>query len=218
MLKVDLHTHSSASVDGGIRAEQYQQLLTDGRLDALAITDHNRIDMAVTLRKSLGNRIIVGEEITTTGGEIIGLFLHKPVQPNLSPLKTVQAIKGQGGIVYIPHPFETVRRGLSRQTLEEIAEYIDIVEVYNGRAVFQNRGPEAVAWARLYQLLPAASSDAHGIKGIGSAYTLVNTVPTRDSFMRLFRTGRLITTRPPLFSLLSPKFNRVRNRLRPGAA
>lgn len=218
MYKTDLHTHSGASADGGIRPEQYRQLLDSGRLDVMAITDHNRIDMAQALHKELGERIIVGEEITTTQGEIIGLFLKRPIQPNLPPLTTVQAIKEQGGIVYIPHPFEIVRRGLSAMTLEAIAEYIDVVEVYNGRAVFQNRGPQAVAWAKLHHKLPAASSDVHGYKGVGSAYTMLEDLPTTANCMKLLARGRLMTTRPPLLSLFAPKLNRLHKKLRSGKA
>ncbi len=153
MYKIDLHTHSIASADGGIKAEQYRRLLAHGALDCVAITDHNRIDMATELAQELHDQIIIGEEITTTDGEIIGLFLQKPIAPNLSPLETVQSIKDQGGFVYIPHPFETVRSGLSERTLDQIVDYIDIIEVYNGRAVVQNRGPQAVAWAKVHQKL-----------------------------------------------------------------
>lgn len=139
MYKVDFHTHSTASPDGSIKAAQYKQLLDSGRLDAIAVTDHNRIDFALALQQELGSKIIVGEEIMTTEGEIIGLFLKELVPAKLSPLETVQAIKKQGGLVYIPHPFETVRKGLQAKSLAAITDYIDIMEVYNGRAMLQNR-------------------------------------------------------------------------------
>lgn len=214
MHKVDLHTHSTASVDGGIKPDQYRHLLEVGVLDCIAITDHNRIDMAVSLSRDLGDKIIVGEEITTTGGDIIGLFLQSPISPNLAPVETVKIIKQQGGFVYIPHPFEMVRSGLTEHTLDEIIEYVDIIEVYNGRAIFQNRGPQAVAWAKLHQKLRAASSDAHGLKGVGSAYTTTEHLPKKENFLEVLGKGHLISSRPPFVSLFSPKANRLRKRFR----
>ncbi len=102
MFKIDLHTHSSASPDGGITPQQYAHVLATNQLDLIAVTDHNRIDTALELHRALGDRIIVGEEIMTTSGEIIGLYLEKPVSAGLSPDETISQIKQQGGIVYIP--------------------------------------------------------------------------------------------------------------------
>src|SRR5580765_8441960 len=96
MFRVDLHTHSVASPDGGISADQYAHALSTGLLDVIAITDHNQIDFALNL-------------------------------------------KDQGGLVYIPHPFETVRKGLHPATLEELIDYVDVVEICNGRVLLQNR-------------------------------------------------------------------------------
>ncbi|MDB5163808.1 MAG: hypothetical protein JWS12_426 [Candidatus Saccharibacteria bacterium] len=212
--KVDLHTHSEASPDGGIKLEQYREILRQNVLDCLAITDHNRIDLAASLQKEFNDKVIVGEEITTTAGEIIGLYLTLPIAPNMSPQATVQAIKAQKGLVYIPHPFETVRSGIAKSTLEEIIDYVDIIEVHNGRAFFQNRGPEAAAFATLHQRVRAASSDAHGLKGLGTCYTLLDELPTKDTLMELMPKAKLIANRPPLQTLLYPKFHRFAKKLR----
>jgi predicted metal-dependent phosphoesterase TrpH len=115
MLKVDLHTHSVASPDGGISESQYQQVLNKGTLNCIAITDHNEVDFAIAMNKKFGDKIIVGEEIMTTQGEIIGLFLTEKVPAGLSPEETVKQIRKQGALVYIPHPFETFRHGLSAE-------------------------------------------------------------------------------------------------------
>ena len=213
MIKVDLHTHSSASPDGGISPEQYLKALEDDGFDCLAITDHNTIDVALSLNKSLGERIIVGEEIATPEGEIIGLFLTKAIAPGQSPLAVVRAIKEQGGLVYIPHPLESLRSGLSRRALDNLVHDIDIVEVHNGRAVFQNRGPQAATWARINRKVMAASSDAHGHKGLGTAYTMLVEIPNRDNLVRLLKTARFVTNRAPLKTLLYPKINRLRKKL-----
>ncbi len=213
MIKIDLHTHSIASPDGGIKPEHYDRALESGQLDCIATTDHNTIDVACSLHDSLGKHIIVGEEITTTNGELIGLFLKRSVAPRQSILATAQAIKAQGGLVYIPHPFETLRKGVSEASLNQIAELVDIVEVHNGRAVFQNRSPQAAAWARMNRKAVAASSDAHGHKGLGGTYTLVAELPTAQTLVKLLKKGRFVTNRPPLRTLLYPKIHRLHKRL-----
>lgn len=212
MYKIDLHTHSTASPDGGIRMEQYAQALEDGVLDFIAVTDHDTIKAAKELFHSLGERIIIGQEVSTAEGEIIGLYLTKRVKPGQPAYQSAEDIKSQGGIVYVPHPFETVRKGLNEASLNGIAELVDIVEVHNGRAFFQNRGPEATTWARLHGKVVAASSDAHGTKGLGATYTVVTEEPGRDSLTQLLSLGRSITGRPPLRSLLYPKAHRLRKR------
>lgn len=216
MYKVDLHTHSTASPDGGITAEQYQQLLADNVLDCIAITDHNTIGLALHLHKQLGNTIIVGEEIDTRQGEIIGLFLKEAVPAGLDLADAIAAIKVQGGLVYLPHPFETVRKGISKHNLDPVAGFVDIVEVYNGRAVAQNKGPEATVWARLQQKPGAASSDAHGVKGVGTAFTTLSEPPTAKNLLKLLPTAHLTMKRPPIHSLLYPKLHRLRRRLKRG--
>jgi predicted metal-dependent phosphoesterase TrpH len=214
MFKVDFHTHSVASIDGGISAQQYRQLLDDGRLNCVAVTDHNRIDFALELHRELGDKVIVGEEIMTSAGELIGLFLTTAIDPGMSPLDTVHAIHSQGGLVYLPHPFETVRHGLQVGVLETLAEQIDIVEGHNGRAVLQNRSNQALAWAKQHDKPVAASSDAHVWRGTGHAYTVIDSLPTVKKLKDSLRQGSLVTGRPPLNTLAYPKINRWWHKLR----
>ena len=213
MFKVDLHTHSATSHDGGISAEQYAHALSTGVLDVIAVTDHNKIDFAMRLQAELGDRIIVGEEIMTTSGEIIGLYLTERIKPGLSPLETVKQIKNQGGIVYIPHPFETVRKGLSADVLKEIVDHIDIMEVCNGRAFLQNRHTKSVIFAKLHRLRSAASSDAHGLKGLGKTYTQTKEIPSQESLLAVMTTGTPIARHPSPRALLYPKYHVLRKKL-----
>ena len=212
MLKIDLHTHSVISPDGGISAKQYRKALESGQLSCVAVTDHNQIDFAVQLNKELGPRIIVGEEIMTSAGEIIGLFLTEVVPPGLTPKETIRHIKDQGGLVYIPHPFETVRKGLSRTMLDELVDDIDVVEIYNGRAVFQNKTEKALEWTLSNRKPGAASSDAHGPKGLGRTYTTVTDIPRRDTLASLLHTATFTVTRPRTRAILYPKYHRLRKR------
>ena|ERR1700741_1009228 len=213
MYKVDLHTHSSQSPDGGITADQYRKALRSGLLDVIAITDHNSVAMGLDLNREFGDQIIVGEEIMTTHGEIVGLYLSEKVPAGLSPLDTIKHIKDQGGIVYIPHPFETIRKGIAPHILESIADYVDIIEVCNGRAFLQNRSAQAVVWARLNQKDSAASSDAHGYRGLGRTYSDLPQMPTRDTLLTLLDTAVLRTRNPSFRALLYPKYHRLRKKI-----
>lgn len=213
MYKVDLHTHSQASADGGISPEQYAKALESELLDYIAITDHDRVDFALGLNKALGDKIIVGQEITTTDGELIGLFLKHRVEPGLSAIDTANNIREQGGLVYVPHPFETVRSGVSRQTLDNIEDLIDIVEVHNGRAIVQNFSPAAAAWAKSHGKAGASSSDAHGYKGLGQSYSIVNEKPSRGALVQNLSMVNLSHRRPPIYTLFYPKLFRLLKRL-----
>ena len=214
MYKVDLHTHSSASKDGGITEEQYQQVLENGILDCIAVTDHNRIDHALELQQVLGDRIIVGEEIKSSAGDIIGLYLTEKIPAGLTPLETMQKIKEQGGIVYIPHPFESARNGMHPGVLEELTDYVELVEICNGRSFMQHRSAQAVVWARLNYKTGVAASDAHGHLGLGRTYTQISAQPTKDTLLELLKSSSLHTASPSLRSLLYPKYHRLRRKLK----
>ena len=214
MYKVDLHTHSTASPDGGLRLDDYRRMLESGQLDSIAVTDHDAIEGALQLRQELGERIIVGEEITTTEGEIIGLYLNQLVPPGQTPEETVKLIRAQNGLVYIPHPFETVRKGLPLATLDRIGPEVDIVEIHNGRAYFQDKSSDARAWAEAHGVAMAASSDAHGRAGWGRTCSLVTELPTRDSLRVLLNQAGLHAKKVGPRGILYPKLNRVRKRFR----
>jgi predicted metal-dependent phosphoesterase TrpH len=214
MYKVDLHTHSNASPDGGISEEQYRKALENNVVDYIAITDHNQLGTALELQRALGERIIVGEEIMSSAGEIVGLYLTQRVEPGLTPLETVKQIKDQNGLVYIPHPFETVRKGLHPSMLEELVDYVDLMEVCNGRAFLQNRSTQAAVWARLNHKTGAASSDAHGYHGLGRTFTQVADKVDRDNLLELMAGGTLRTAHPSVRALLYPKYHRLRRKLK----
>ncbi len=214
MYKIDLHTHSSLSPDGGLTLEQYEAALEKGTLDCIAITDHNQVNFALAMQARHGDKIIVGEEIMTTQGELVGLYLKELVPSGLSAAQTIAIIKAQGGIVYVPHPFESVRKGVHPEVLDALLEQIDLIEVCNGRAFLQDRSAQAVLYAKLNYLLPAASSDAHGPKGLGKTYTGLKAIPTRETMLELAKSAVLITDRPKLTALLYPKYNKLKKKLK----
>lgn len=210
---VDLHTHSQASPDGSLRLIDYRNMLELGALHCIAVTDHNTIAVAEQLQKELGKeRIIIGEEVTTLQGEVIGLFLTNVIPAGLSLAKAVACIKEQGGLVYVPHPFETVRSGIAPAHLDEIASSVDIIEIHNGRAIFQNKGRDARIWATTHTVAGAASSDAHGISGWGRSYSILNEMPTRETLVDLLRSAHYRQQYVGTRGILYPKLNRIRKR------
>lgn len=210
MYKVDLHTHSIASPDGSLGLEDYRRTLAGHVLDYIAITDHNTIDFALSAQAALGPQIIIGEEITTTEGEVIGLFLQEAVPPGLGLADAVARIHGQGGLVYVPHPFETVRSGVSLAALDGITKAVDIIEMYNGRALFQKRGSLASAWAADHHVAGAASSDAHGVYGWGNTYSIIDRPPDVRTLQRALQAARYHCGTVGLRGVLYPKYNRLR--------
>lgn len=211
MPRIDLHTHSIASPDGGLSAKDYESTLRSGRLDVVAITDHDRIDFAKMLHEVLGDAVIVGEEISTLDGDIIGLFLHDAIPAGKSIEETVAVIHEQGGIVYIPHPFETVRKGITLDALNRIANEADIVETYNGRTL-QNRGSLAKKWAEDHDVVCASSSDAHGSHGWGKTASIVTEKPTQKTLLSLLASAEYHTSSTGFAGKMYPKLNRLRKR------
>ena len=215
MIRIDLHTHSEASIDGGLSPEDYASLLQNETLDVIAITDHDRIDFALGMQKALGAEfIIVGEEISTIDGEIIGLYLKKPVSPGMSAQETVDAIHAQGGLVYIPHPFEKVRKGIQIDALNNLMDHIDIIETNNGRAISKKHSLSAQTWSVKHMVPGVSSSDAHGKHGVGHSYTIINNRPSRSSMLNELEDATYVHNLPPLHSLLYPKFNRFKKMLK----
>lgn len=192
MLKVDLHVHTAYSDDCLTTCFDALRWARRRGLDALAVTDHNTIAGALVLRKLSTLPIIVGEEIRTTQGEIIGLFLVEEVPPDLSPAETVRLIHQQGGLVYVPHPLDRVRRSvLGIRALMEIIEEVDLIEALNARVTFPLDNRNAEDLARSYGLLRGAGSDAHQGFEIGKAYVEMPSFADAQSFLKSLSQGRV---------------------------
>lgn len=189
--------------------DDYRKMLDNRLLDYVAITDHGCIDFAVAARQELGARIIVGEEIMTGEGELIGLFLTESVPAGLALSEAAARIHSQGGLVYVPHPFETLRSGVGRKALGRIVDEVDIIETHNGRAVFSRRARQAVAWAASHDIATAAASDAHGRQGWGNAYSIISGKPRPATLPDLLRTATHHRGMVGARGLLYPKYNRL---------
>lgn len=193
-LRVDLHMHTGFSPDSGTGLEDFVARCVRTGLNCIAVTDHNTIEGALLVREMAPFRVIVGEEITTAGGEIIGLFLQEKVPRGLPPLETVERIKEQGGLVSIPHPFDHFRRSvITREALYEVLPYVDIMEAFNARNTLQGDNRKAEALAREHDILTTAVSDSHTLIEIGRAYAEVPDFDgTPQGLMQSLGQGQLV--------------------------
>ncbi len=171
-VRMDCHLHTVASGDAVLTLDQLADRAEQAGLDVVCITDHNEISAAVAAAgQDLGVRIIIGEEIRTPDGDIIGLFLTERVPYVLPVAEVVARIRAQGGLVYAPHPFDQARSSLGR-VLPGLcaAGAVDIVEVFNAKTATREPNDRAAALAAAYELPGGAGSDAHDPPGVGAAY------------------------------------------------
>jgi predicted metal-dependent phosphoesterase TrpH len=172
-VRVDCHLHTVHSGDAVTTVDRLAERVREERLDVVCVTDHHTLAGAhEALSREIGARVIVGEEIRTYAGEIIGLFLTERV-PYVLPLEeAVRRIRAQGGLVYAPHPFDPARTSLGAEGLSELHARgaLDVVEVFNAKTVDEEDNRRAARFAAEHGLPAAAGSDAHDPQGVGAAY------------------------------------------------
>lgn len=201
MMKIDLHCHTEASADCITPVLLFPDRCQTREIQVQAITDHNEIWGAQRLKALSEERfneeaanltVIVGEEISTREGEIIGLFLKEKIEAGLTPEETVAQIKAQGGLVLLPHGFDPLKRfRLRPEARQRIAESIDIVETFNARISRPRWNRAAVAWCEEKGVLMSAGSDAHTLADVGSAWVEVPQRPidTPDDLLKALEGG-----------------------------
>jgi predicted metal-dependent phosphoesterase TrpH len=177
---VDLHCHSNGSFDCLSDPKQIVKAATARGLTHLAITDHDRIDVALKVRDMAppGLTVLVGEEVKTTDGDLICVFLERVIPPGMSAMDTIAAAREQGALVGIPHPFDRMRGSLLRDAaMASLAPHVDWIEAYNARVV--GHGNEDAAAFAIEHGRPGISvSDAHSIMEIAVAYTVLDGDPS----------------------------------------
>jgi glycosyltransferase involved in cell wall biosynthesis len=171
-IAADLHLHTSWSHDCSIDVDDLIDHAEAQGLGAIAVTDHNVLGGALeAVERARDRRLVVipGEEVKTAEqGEVIGLFLRDEIPRGMSFEETVAAIRAQGGLVYLPHPFDRMHAIPKPETLHRHLAEIDVFEVYNARLLFEAYNDEALRFARKYNLTPGAGSDAHVLAGVGT--------------------------------------------------
>jgi predicted metal-dependent phosphoesterase TrpH len=171
-VRVDCHLHTVASGDSVLTVEELADRARQAGLDVVCVTDHNVTHAAVAAaERDLGVRIIVGEEIRTRDGDVIGLFLTERIPYVLPLAEVIGLIRGQGGLVYVPHPFDPVRSSLGAVLPALCAEgAVDVIEVFNAKIADPALNARALSLARSFGLPGGAGSDAHDAPGVGAAY------------------------------------------------
>jgi len=199
VLRIDLHVHTAYSYDGFTTIEQLNAVCQRRGINALAITDHDTLEAALLCKKSLPLQVIVGEEVTTASGHLIGLFLKYWIPPGLSVGETIDRIRDQGGLVYLPHPFDRVRSGyMSPTQLQELANRFDVVEVFNSRNLFGDANHKALAFAESHSLPRAVGSDAHIPHEVGRSLLRMKAFSGSEEFLINLKQAHLTTRKTPL--------------------
>jgi predicted metal-dependent phosphoesterase TrpH len=189
-----MHMHTMWSGDATTTPEELIESVADSRIDVLCITDHGTINGAVELSDRLGCRVVVGQELRTWAGEIIGLFLTERLPAGIKPEEAVARIRGQGGVVYIPHPFDPMRHCMKEEVLQSLldAGSVDALEGFNAKTSLAHLNARAVSVAAEAGVLVGAGSDAHEPSAIGAAYVEMPDFTDASSFLTSLRSGALI--------------------------
>lgn len=196
-LRLDLHNHTVFSSDGLMSPALLLETAKARGIGCIAITDHNTVrggleGLALAEADISLPRVIPGIEISTRAGEIIGLYVSEDIPRRLSLDDTVDQVRQQGGLVYLPHPFDRLRRGvIASRERDRAAESADIVEVVNGRSLSPWAGRRALCLSRIVDTPGGAGSDAHRVSEVGRACVVIDAMPTRETLVRLVATGRV---------------------------
>ena len=233
MIKVDLHLHTCHSRDCNTPLKLVATACERAGVDCIAVTDHNTIAGALELQAAGRVRVIVGEEIGTASGELLGLFLREPVPAGLSPLETIRRVKEQGGLVCIPHPFsrwpfpsrqpmgagngdgflpsEALRKRNALLTREVLTQ-VDMVEVMNARTPFADNWVACQLLASMCGLIPTAGSDAHTAREIGRATIEMPDFSDAESFLAAMRHAQLSGVRSSMFVHFASMYAKLRRK------
>ena len=206
----DLHLHTGWSHDCSIGVDELLDHAEAKGLGAIAVTDHNVFGGALeAVERARGRRLVVipGEEVKTANqGEVIGLFLREEIPRGMSFGDTVAAIRAQGGLVYLPHPFDRLHAIPEPATLHRHLAEIDVLEVYNARLLFEAYNDEALRFARKYNLTMGAGSDAHVLQGVGTGAVRMRRFRTPEEFLISLRSAEILRRPKSLVYLQSLKW------------
>jgi predicted metal-dependent phosphoesterase TrpH/glycosyltransferase involved in cell wall biosynthesis len=207
----DLHMHTDHSPDCATPAELLLETAKEQGLGAIAITDHNEISGALEAQEIAarigGIKVILAEEVKTAHeGEVIGLFLSERIERGMSMAETIAEIRRQGGLVYVPHPFDRLHSVPDYENLLEVVDEIDILEVFNPRVTLSAFNEEAVRFARKYAIVPGAGSDSHVAQGLGSVKIRLRDFEGPQEFLESMREADIVRKHKNLVYVQALKF------------
>ncbi|HUQ39461.1 MAG TPA: PHP domain-containing protein [Acidimicrobiales bacterium] len=193
-VRVDMHMHTMWSGDATTTPDELVTAVQESAIDVLCITDHGTTNGAFELAGVLPCRVVVGQELRTWAGEIIGLFLTERIPYGAQPADAARRIRDQGGLVYIPHPFDPLRHCMEPTVLRELVDagLVDALEVFNAKTSLAHLNAEAVEFAAEHGLPGGVGSDAHEPSAIGAAYIEMPDFDGPASFLTRLADGRVV--------------------------
>jgi predicted metal-dependent phosphoesterase TrpH len=192
VFKADLHMHSRYSMDCNTSLVQIIEACQEKSINCINLCDHGAIEGALELRKMAPFTVIVSEEILTTSGEIMGMFLNEVVPSGLSMEESIARIKDQGGLFCTPHPYDRFRpTALNAIEMDKFSGQIDVVEVFNARSPLIGSSNRAAQFAKKHHIPGSAGSDAHNSYEIGNAYVEMPEFSSRDEFLQALVRGQV---------------------------
>jgi len=229
-IHVDLHMHTDHSHDCATPVGSLLKAARRAGLGAIAVTDHNEVSGAHEARARArgegGIRVIVAEEIKTAAqGEVIGLFIEEKIPRRMTLQETIAAIHAQGGLVYVPHPFDRMHSVPDYEHLLEVVEDIDVIEIFNPRVAFSAFNEEAERFAAKYRIVAGAGSDSHVAAGLGSVKIRMRDFDGPEEFLESLREADIVRKKQSLLYVQALKFiqtkatpeNARRRTAKPGA-
>jgi predicted metal-dependent phosphoesterase TrpH/glycosyltransferase involved in cell wall biosynthesis len=213
-IHVDLHMHTDHSPDCATPVTTLLDTATKVGLGAIAVTDHNEISGALEARElSNGIKVIVAEEIKTADqGEVIGLFIEEKIPRGMTLQETIAEIRRQGGLVYVPHPFDRMHAVPDYEHLLDVVEEIDAIEVFNPRVAFTAFNDEAARFAAKYRIVAGAGSDSHVAQGLGSVKIKMRDFDGPEEFLESLRDADIVRKRQSLLYVQALKFIQTRGK------
>jgi predicted metal-dependent phosphoesterase TrpH/glycosyltransferase involved in cell wall biosynthesis len=213
-IHVDLHMHTDHSPDCATPVDTLLDTAKRVGLGAIAITDHNEVSGALEARERAdGIKVIVAEEVKTADqGEVIGLFIEEKIPRGLTLQETITEIRRQGGLVYVPHPFDRMHAVPDYEHLLDVVEDIDAIEVFNPRVAFSAFNEEAARFAAKYRIVAGAGSDSHVAQGLGSVKIRMREFDGPEEFIASLRDADIVRKKQSLLYVQALKFLQTRGK------
>jgi glycosyltransferase involved in cell wall biosynthesis len=213
-IHVDLHMHTDHSPDCATPVDTLLNTAKRVGLGAIAITDHNEISGALEAReRANGIKVIVAEEVKTADqGEVIGLFIEEKIPRGMTLQETIAEIRRQGGLVYVPHPFDRMHAVPDYEHLLDVVEDIDAMEVFNPRVAFSAFNEEAARFAAKYRIVAGAGSDSHVAQGLGSVKIRMRDFDGPEEFLESLRDADIVRKKQSLLYVQALKFIQTRGK------
>ncbi len=213
LLHADFHMHTRYSMDSSAALEDIIQRCRETGINCVAVTDHDAFEGALKMKEIAPFPVVPGEEILTADGEVIGYFLQERIPSDKAmPLeKAIASIRAQGGLVGLPHPFDTFRglKNMNNERWTELAKLIDVVEIFNARCLLPWDSDRARDFALKHNLPATAGSDSHTPREIGKTYVEMPPFTDKESFLKSLRHGRVQRHRSSPFVHAYTVFNKV---------